>query len=158
MIWPDLSWYQGQFIEGYRHGFGTFYLAFSSTVYHGEWSWGERHGKGFLLYSSNTFYDGEWNRNYREGEGELLYPNDCHYFGRWSFHQRNGFGVLSWPNNDVSNIFYAIIYSTVLKNIELLNLHTCYAKIKSRSPRIRGMIGGRNDNVLHELENYQSSR
>jgi hypothetical protein len=43
--WPDGSSYQGDVVNGLRHGFGTFVAAPpSKSVYEGQWEGGLRHG------------------------------------------------------------------------------------------------------------------
>ena len=44
-MWPDGSTYEGDVINGLRHGFGTFMCANGRTSYTGHWQNGKRNGK-----------------------------------------------------------------------------------------------------------------
>lgn len=102
MKWPDLCWYEGQFLHGRRHGFGTLSIANSNTCYRGEWWFSKKHGKGRLIYDKNQYYDGEWHEDEYDGKGKRVYDCSTWYYGTWHRGKRQGFGRMCWSNNDVS--------------------------------------------------------
>ena len=44
-VWPDGSTYEGDVVNGLRHGCGTFVSADKKSSYNGEWHGGKRNGK-----------------------------------------------------------------------------------------------------------------
>ncbi|XP_045040951.2 radial spoke head 10 homolog B isoform X2 [Desmodus rotundus] len=49
--------YRGNFVNGYRHGYGTFYYA-SGATYEGEWVFNKKHGMGRLILKNGRVYTG----------------------------------------------------------------------------------------------------
>lgn len=43
--WPDGSTYEGEVVNGIRHGFGMFKSSTQPVSYIGHWCHGKRHGK-----------------------------------------------------------------------------------------------------------------
>ena len=62
--WPDGGHYEGQVLNGKRHGNGRMSFSNSPVVYEGEWAGGVRHGHGTLYFNAerSNFYQGELNR------------------------------------------------------------------------------------------------
>ena len=59
MIYPDGSRYVGDWINGQRHGKGTYYYANGDT-YEGDWNEGRREGNGHYIYKRlNMQYKGK---------------------------------------------------------------------------------------------------
>ncbi len=56
----DGSRYEGELLEGQRHGTGCLSFADCPLVYEGEWRHGKRHGRGTLYYNTDrtTYYQG----------------------------------------------------------------------------------------------------
>lgn len=54
--------YVGEFKEGKRHGFGTFYYA-NGAKYQGEWDNNVKHGQGIFIFEDGNIYSGEFNRD-----------------------------------------------------------------------------------------------
>lgn len=52
--------YEGQVVDGKRHGYGTMKFAGSPQVYQGNWQDGQRHGRGILYFNQDmtAYYDG----------------------------------------------------------------------------------------------------
>jgi hypothetical protein len=48
----DGSCYEGELLEGQRHGYGRLSFAASPLVYEGHWRQGRRHGQGTLYYDA----------------------------------------------------------------------------------------------------------
>ena len=67
--------YQGQFLAGRRHGYGTYAFATGET-YTGEWKSDARHGSGVLQYRAQDIYErfvGTWRNDRRDGRGTLFW-------------------------------------------------------------------------------------
>ena len=46
-----------------------------NAVFNGEWSQGNRHGKGIMHYRNGDVYEGEWQDDKRHGYGTLKIGN-----------------------------------------------------------------------------------
>lgn len=46
--WNNVCWYEGDFINGYRHGRGMMVDGENHYMYTGQWHKGLRHGKGYV--------------------------------------------------------------------------------------------------------------
>ncbi len=70
-----ISSYEGEVVQGLRHGQGCFYCAISQTTYVGHWCLGRRHGRGQLTHDSShsSYYDGEWVNDMKQGYGIEVY-------------------------------------------------------------------------------------
>ncbi|XP_071319624.1 radial spoke head 10 homolog B isoform X2 [Trachinotus anak] len=51
--------YKGDFVQGQRHGQGTFYYA-GGAVYEGEWKNNRKHGKGKFTFKDGHVFEGEF--------------------------------------------------------------------------------------------------
>lgn len=114
--WPDQSWYEGEFVRGFRNGVGLFVQ--SPTFYVGTWECGLRHGLGTMYYMNNTsvdYYNGEWMGDKKEGTGLRCYKSGAMYLGEWHRGVRQGLGTMVWTRNDVSLTLVSIFCSVSLK-------------------------------------------
>lgn len=59
------SYYEGGFINGLRHGKGTFQY-FNGSIYEGDFEKGLRHGYG-VLKSTRLIYSGSWDHDKMHG-------------------------------------------------------------------------------------------
>lgn len=52
--------YEGELLNGLRHGYGTLRFTDSHVVYEGEWQYGKRHGRGVLYYDAlrSSYFEG----------------------------------------------------------------------------------------------------
>ena len=54
------------------------------SIYDGEKLNGRRHGTGKFFYADGGYYEGEWNQGRMEGLGTLYYPSgSLAYLGQW---------------------------------------------------------------------------
>jgi hypothetical protein len=61
MKWPDLSTYEGEFVDGKMSGKGVRHFS-NENIYDGDFSDDKPHGAGtFFKASDNIWKDGEWN-------------------------------------------------------------------------------------------------
>ena len=66
--WADQR-YEGNFVNGVYHGFGTFTWK-DESVYVGNWQEGQRHGAGTFTTGDGLHkYDGEWQNDVKHGQG-----------------------------------------------------------------------------------------
>jgi hypothetical protein len=68
-----VSFYEGMFHHGERHGQGTMHYP-SGATYYGAWKNGVRHGVGKMKWhSSEESYEGEWDNGQIHGRGRYLW-------------------------------------------------------------------------------------
>jgi len=95
----DDSSYTGQFLNGKRHGQGTYFYP-NGNKYIGQWKDDKLNGKGTLTWSSGDKYVGQYLNNKRHGQGTYFYPNGSKYIGQWKDDERTGQGIFTWHNGD----------------------------------------------------------
>lgn len=96
--WPDGSSYEGSLENGKRHGEGVYTAADGVTRYDGQWVQGHRHGQGRLMYdtSGESYYFGQWEDGWKHGFGRQVWPSGNIYEGQWQFGKMAGQGSMSW--------------------------------------------------------------
>ncbi|KOC62822.1 Radial spoke head 10 like protein B [Habropoda laboriosa] len=99
--WNSVCWYEGDFLNGYRHGRGTMVDGENRYLYCGQWHMGQRHGMGYCRYGDNGSYDGDWVMDIMNGVGLRIYPNGDRYVGQWKNGIRDGIGTMAWTNGNV---------------------------------------------------------
>ncbi|KAM6951062.1 radial spoke head 10 homolog B [Aplochiton taeniatus] len=57
--YPLRNEYRGRFVQGQRHGEGSFYYA-SGAVYKGEWKNNKKHGPGKFVFKNGRVFEGEF--------------------------------------------------------------------------------------------------
>ena len=97
----DGNWYEGEWKDGNKHGFGSENIQYGETVwekYIGDFVEDFRHGKGKLTHSDGNWYDGEWKLDERHGFGTdyVVYEDNSweKYTGFFSEDWRHGKGKL----------------------------------------------------------------
>lgn len=106
MLFSDMSYYSGDFYNGYRHGYGSMIMAESPQIYNGSWYCGQRNGEGWMLFEPGNWYEGEWKDGLMDGYGMRQYASGNMYYGEWKNGLRHGQGVAVLKNNDVLIYFY----------------------------------------------------
>ncbi|KAI9143913.1 hypothetical protein BKA69DRAFT_1059733 [Paraphysoderma sedebokerense] len=71
---PVMNRYKGAFLEGRRHGMGTFYYA-NGAIYTGEWEDNMKHGSGYYITENGREYFGDWKLD-KVVSDFTLYDND----------------------------------------------------------------------------------
>jgi hypothetical protein len=69
-IYEDGSRYEGEKLNGLRHGSGTYDFG-NKYRYIGGWETDEMSGFGTLSLDGKTVYEGEWKNNLFQGRGIL---------------------------------------------------------------------------------------
>eukprot|EP00747_Dinoflagellata_sp_TGD_P136531 gnl/TRDRNA2_/TRDRNA2_175568_c0_seq1.p1 gnl/TRDRNA2_/TRDRNA2_175568_c0~~gnl/TRDRNA2_/TRDRNA2_175568_c0_seq1.p1 ORF type:complete len:391 (-),score=97.55 gnl/TRDRNA2_/TRDRNA2_175568_c0_seq1:145-1317(-) len=110
--------YQGEMLNGKRHGVGLLTLA-DGTKYEGEFRDDKMTGKGKMSYNDGDYYLGEWKNGLangggaydqsargggryegywlndkRHGYGEEKCPDGSYYKGQWFKGQKDGMGII----------------------------------------------------------------
>jgi hypothetical protein len=91
--------YEGEWLEGKKHGFGVLYYA-SGVRFEGDFQDGKKHGKGKLYYSQGDFYEGDFNTDKKTGKGTYIWANGDKYCGEFSEDKTSGHGEFSWADGD----------------------------------------------------------
>ena len=86
------SWI-GYFENGEKGKFGKFYDKDGKLVYEGEYSHGEKNGKGIYYYPNGEKYDGEFVRNKKEGNGVFYWDDKKRWEGTWVNNKMDGIGT-----------------------------------------------------------------
>ena len=76
--------YDGDFVNGIYHGFGTFKWE-DNASYQGIWKDGKRHGAG--IYTSGDglhIYDGDWQNDVKHGHGFQQLPDGRTFEGTFT--------------------------------------------------------------------------
>ncbi|KAJ8603083.1 hypothetical protein CTAYLR_006686 [Chrysophaeum taylorii] len=90
--------YDGQIVDGKRHGFGECRYP-DGSLYSGEWHQGLRQGFGRLEGSS--VYEGDWDRDAIHGQGTWHWRDGSSYCGEAVHGIRQGVGVYVSEKHDV---------------------------------------------------------
>lgn len=122
IIWPDLSEYRGDIVQGKANGWGR--IVFSDGGrYEGNWQnnlfngqgclttpYGEKYegnfrdnmfdGYGVYRWSSGEKYEGEFKFNRFNGEGNFTWPDGVVYKGDFRDGEAHGYGSITWPNGE----------------------------------------------------------
>ena len=95
---PTTGSYEGDIVDGQRHGQGTLHLS-DGSVYVGAFEANLYHGPGKLTFADGTVYDGSFVAGKREGHGILRQPSGDTYIGLFADNQIDGRGVFTWANS-----------------------------------------------------------
>lgn len=123
-VYSDGAWYEGEFLNGQRHGQGTFCWT-NGTKYVGPFVNGNCHGEGIVYYTDGTskkiiyeygkiikflpnnmretyndgsWYEGEFLNGQRHGQGTFIWPNGNKYIGGWNNGSMHGEGIIYYAN------------------------------------------------------------
>jgi len=80
--YPDGGRYEGETLDGKRHGNGI-YLYPNGSVYTGEWQQGKKQGWWLYKWSNSNRYEGEWQNNQRHGKGTFVFADGGIHEGVW---------------------------------------------------------------------------
>jgi len=127
----DGSTYQGQVVDGKRHGQGVWQSR--TGQYDGQWKDDMQHGTGSQTWSDGRCYhgqfvqgkfsgkgkmewhtakgyltyDGEYVDDLKEGSGKFSWADGRHYTGEWSKGKRHGKGVYTNAKGETKSGFWA---------------------------------------------------
>ena len=92
---PQSDTYSGEFVNGQRHGTGTYKWS-DGRSYTGKFWKDQRHGQGHYTWPGGASYEGAYHQGVRTGYGRYL--DDAHgilYVGDWQNGKYHGYGVLT---------------------------------------------------------------
>jgi hypothetical protein len=91
MIYPDDTIYDGEWTGGEWHGKGR--RIQGHEIYEGSFLKGLMHGIGKYLNSTGSSYNGMWKENQQCGHGEEVWPDGAKYEGKFVDGKKNGYGT-----------------------------------------------------------------
>ena len=111
LTWADGSFYEGEFANGLRHGFGLYQLAppvratktvsgVSARSYEGEWSNGQKHGRGKEIWPDGDTIVGQFRQGHAHGMCTMV-TRSGRYEGMFSEGVRCGKGTFEWHNGSL---------------------------------------------------------
>ncbi|XP_071342600.1 ankyrin repeat and MYND domain-containing protein 1 [Trachinotus anak] len=95
--WSDGSRYEGEFVNGFKHGKGR-YTWRNGEYYEGSFYKDYRHGDGLYCWPTGHKFVGKFYLNRKEGYGQQLFPDGATFQGLYYADQRFGPGVVSYPD------------------------------------------------------------
>ncbi|CAD8067168.1 unnamed protein product [Paramecium sonneborni] len=85
-VYANGSKYDGEKLNGLRHGYGTFFYQDNGGVYEGQWFENKMHGIGTLFYASGKpAYEGQWVNDKFEGKGTLYNEEPQSLFSEFDY-------------------------------------------------------------------------
>lgn len=95
--WANGDVYQGDIVQGRRHGQGSFAWA-SGQRYNGPWVNDEPQGRGQMGFANGDQYEGEVVQGTPHGQGRMRYASGDVFEGRFSRGRPDGQGLYRWAN------------------------------------------------------------
>jgi hypothetical protein len=89
--------YTGNYSAGQRQGKGVMQFA-DGTIYGGEWKDGKEHGWGVKTYPSGDRYEGQYCKGVANGKGRKFFTDKALYYGEWKDGVFHGKGLYKWPD------------------------------------------------------------
>lgn len=86
--------YEGNWVNGTYHGFGTLEHPDCNNFYEGNFLRGKKHGRGLWKRGTHESYDGMWRNGTKSGRGTHT-NTDGTYVGMFASGMRNGGGVFT---------------------------------------------------------------
>ena len=90
--------YEGQYLNGKRHGKGSYYFA-NGDKYIGDWVEDKKHGLGASSLAVGR-YEGEFVDDKMHGKGVFYFADGSSYQGEWIDNKQDGHGIFIWINGD----------------------------------------------------------
>ncbi|KAJ4942938.1 hypothetical protein JOQ06_005450 [Pogonophryne albipinna] len=95
--WPDGSRFEGEFVNGFKHGNGK-YTWRNGEFYEGSFYKDYRHGDGVYCWPTGHRFTGKFYLNRKEGYGQQQFPDGASFQGLYHADQRFGPGVVTYPD------------------------------------------------------------
>ncbi|XP_072244878.1 ankyrin repeat and MYND domain-containing protein 1 [Leuresthes tenuis] len=95
--WPDGSKYDGEFVNGLKHGKGR-YSWKNGEYYEGSFYKDYKHGDGLYCWLTGHKFIGKFYLNRKEGYGQQIFPDGATFQGLYHSDQRFGPGVVTYPD------------------------------------------------------------
>lgn len=100
--YDDGSMYEGQVVDGIRHGEGT--NKSGSDQYTGQWEADQQHGTGKQTWNDGRSYEGQFSRGRFSGLGKMAWQSAkgiMTYEGEYVEDLKHGNGKFCWPDGRV---------------------------------------------------------
>eukprot|EP00929_Paragymnodinium_shiwhaense_P014682 TRINITY_DN122627_c0_g1_i1.p1 TRINITY_DN122627_c0_g1~~TRINITY_DN122627_c0_g1_i1.p1 ORF type:complete len:444 (+),score=64.59 TRINITY_DN122627_c0_g1_i1:106-1332(+) len=97
LLLGDGSKYVGQFRDNVKHGHGTYSYP-NGSVYVGEWADDQQHGTGTEYWSDGSTFEGQFCQGRKHGSGRFLWGNGCIYEGEFLDNEMHGCGCYRWTD------------------------------------------------------------
>ena len=93
----DILLFEGEYLNGQKHGKGKEYTAFGKLIFEGEYLNGKKQGKGREYdHAGKLLYEGEYLNGKRNGKGkEYDYNGLLLYEGKWKNNKKEGYGIFN---------------------------------------------------------------
>ena len=95
------SVYQGEFVNGDKHGHGKnrFYSHEVFKEYEGEFDEGKMQGHGKMVLKNGDVYNGDFHDDYIHGKGTMTFHDNARYEGDWDHGNMHGKGTMTFNDN-----------------------------------------------------------
>jgi hypothetical protein len=103
---PNRDRYEGEFMDGDRHGQGTQYHANGRVEYRGSFRDNQRNGTGAYYYPNGDRYIGQFAANVPNGKGTYYFADGDRFTGLFRHGKRNGPGTLIHPDGSTETATY----------------------------------------------------
>ena len=97
LTYTDGSRYEGEILNGKRHGRGTYFYP-NGSRYVGDWRDGMKHGQGTFIWADGSRHVGEFRNDSSQGRGTRTWPNGNRYDGDWHDWKMHGRGTFTWAD------------------------------------------------------------
>ena len=104
-IYPNAGTYEGDLLNGKRHGKGKF-IYDSGAVYEGDYVNDKKHGKGKYTWESGDVYEGDFVNDEKTGKGKLTLDSGVVFEGEFKNGELHGKGKTTWINGEVEEGIY----------------------------------------------------
>lgn len=74
-VYPDGSYYEGEFRNGAFNGKGKFFYKLNGMTYDGEWKDGKPNGRGIEVFPGIGKYTGTFVNGLKHGKGEMKWDD-----------------------------------------------------------------------------------
>ena len=104
--------YEGNYINGKKHGNGRFFWA-NGSCYKGQFSFDYLHGEGEYIWYDGRKYKGDWKNNEMHGHGTFSWPNNNFYEGSYRHDKKQGFGAFvknEWVKEEGEEVLRVLRY------------------------------------------------
>jgi len=107
MKWSEGDKYEGDWVQGLRHGKGTYISKAAGCKYEGEYVDDLKSGQGKYTYATGDVYEGSWVQGKRHGLGKYTYKeNGGVYEGEWVDGVKQGKGTYTFESGDIFEGIY----------------------------------------------------
>lgn len=122
--------YEGDIINGMRHGIGT-YIYEDNKIYKGNWSKNNYDGFGVLTFSNGGQYEGSWFNNKKHGHGKWTYADGKFYEGNWKLNLKHGKGLFYAEGKFTTGYWFNNKFKGNILEDEFLSLEMDECSIKT---------------------------